>query len=84
MSGDDLSFVTTEAMLKELRGRFDSMVFGGVVDRDKKGESYALRHWGSIAGCYGLLSILNHALDHDLDESMVPEEGDNAESEDGD
>ena len=59
---DDLSFVSSEDMLNELRKRFDESIFVGSMKRTEKVEDLTILFSGSYHSCIGLIEVGRMAL----------------------
>lgn len=58
----DLRFVASEDMIKELQNRFDEMVFIGASQRTQATEDLTVSFTGSYHACIGLLEMGRMAI----------------------
>lgn len=58
----DLNYVTSDEMLRELRNRFDEMVFLGSLKRTKQVEDLTVLFSGSYHSCLGLVEVGRMAI----------------------
>ena len=54
---DDLSFTTSEAMLRDLQTRFDELVFIGAMQSTNQTEDLTISFSGSYHSCVGLIEL---------------------------
>lgn len=59
---NDLSYVPSEDMLRELRRRFDEMIFLGSTKRTKQVEDLTVLFSGSYHACIGLVEVGRMAI----------------------
>ena len=58
----DLNFVPSEDMLKELRRRYDEMIFLGSMKRTAQVEDLTVLFSGSYHACLGLVEVGRMAI----------------------
>ena len=59
---NDLKFVPSEDMIKELQSRFDEMVFLGAMKRTNETDDLTVSFSGAYHACIGLLELGRVAL----------------------
>ena len=61
----DLTFVTTEDLMKEVSGRFDAFIMAGLRKQKVKECNFYMEGQGDIATCMGLVEIVRQKMDID-------------------
>ena len=77
MADQDLEFVPTGRLLRELQDRMDSMVFVGSSNRNAKEDAVLFAVTGALHSCLGLLEagklmVLSQGGDDDDDSDSAP------------
>ena len=68
----DLSLVTTEAILDEIRKRFDHVLLAGIVNHDSENDQSVEMWEGNPAVVIGLGSRIVYLLNRELDAHDTP------------
>lgn len=58
-----IEFVDTKELVKELKSRFDELVFVGYSNKGSRHNNYHLAFKTSMHGAYGLIEVLKQAAD---------------------
>lgn len=75
---NDIQLASTDVLIEELRGRYDSMVFAGVRDTLKdEGVVIKRRFSGNLIECLGLCSSLSSCIIDTQKEELVELDNDN-------
>jgi len=53
----DLTFITSEELIRELQSRFDEMVFIGAMQSTSQTEDLTISFSGSYHSCVGLIEL---------------------------
>lgn len=68
----DLSLITTEALLDEIRTRFDHFLLAGIVSHDSEHDQSVEMWDGNPAVVMGLGSRIVYLLNRELDQHDTP------------
>lgn len=63
-----IEYMTTEELLKELKKRFDELLFVGYNSKTKGEDSYKIAVKATLHGSFGLIEILSRAADAQVEE----------------
>jgi hypothetical protein len=58
-----IEFMETDELLKELKNRFDELLFIGYQAKKKNEDNYSISVKSTLHGSYGLIEVLTRATD---------------------
>lgn len=63
---NDLDYITSEAMIKELKLRHEALVVVGMTDMDSDRVMYLFQHSGGLVKCLGLVEYAATKIRHEI------------------